>query len=151
MGMIDQPRTDVHKAIEDCINSGIKVIMITGDYEVTAEAIARKVGLLKSKNAEVINGKTLNQMSDEQVLEKIAEKEIVFARITPEQKLRLATMLKKSGAVIAMTGDGVNDAPALKMADIGVAMGVIGTDVAKEAADMILLNDNFSTIVVAVK
>ncbi len=151
MGMIDPPRTDVHKAIEDCIRSGIKVVMITGDYEVTAEAIAKKVGLLNSPNSEVINGKTLNQLTDEEVAGKIAGKEIVFARITPEQKLRIATILKQSGAVIAMTGDGVNDAPALKKADIGVAMGIIGTDVAKEAADMILLDDNFASIVRVIK
>jgi sodium/potassium-transporting ATPase subunit alpha len=125
--------------------------MITGDYEVTAEAIARKVGLLRSPNAEIINGKTLNQLNDDQLIAKINEKEIVFARITPEQKLRIATILKKNGAVIAMTGDGVNDAPALKMADIGVAMGLIGTDVAKEAADMILLDDNFASIVRVIK
>lgn len=151
MGMIDPPRLDVHKAIEDCINSGIKVVMITGDYEVTAEAIARKVGLLKSKNSEIINGKTLNQMTDEELFEKISQKEVVFARIAPEQKLRIATILKNNDAVIAMTGDGVNDAPALKKADIGVAMGVIGTDVSKEASDMILLDDNFASIVRVVK
>ena len=151
MGMIDPPRLDVHKAIEDCINSGIKVIMITGDYELTAEAIARKIGLLKSKNSEIINGKTLNQMTDEELFEKISQKEVVFARIAPEQKLRIATILKNNDAVIAMTGDGVNDAPALKKADIGVAMGVIGTDVSKEASDMILLDDNFASIVRVVK
>ena len=125
--------------------------MITGDYEITAEAIAKKVGLLRSTNAEVINGKKLDQMSDDDLIAKIYEKEIAFARIAPEQKLRIATLLKKSGAVIAMTGDGVNDAPALKRADIGVAMGVIGTDVAKEASDMILLDDNFASIVRAIK
>ncbi|NTW27318.1 MAG: cation-transporting P-type ATPase [Candidatus Moranbacteria bacterium] len=151
MGMIDPPRADVHKAIDECLKSGIKVIMITGDYEVTAEAIARKVGLLRSSNAEVINGKTLDLMSDEDLAARIFEKEIAFARITPEQKLRIATLLKKNGAVIAMTGDGVNDAPALKRADIGVAMGLIGTDVAKEASDMILLDDNFASIVRAIK
>jgi Ca2+-transporting ATPase len=147
MGMIDPPRPDVRKAIDECINSGIKVIMITGDYEITAKAIARKVGLLRSLNAEVINGKQLNLMTNGQIAKKIKEKEIIFARITPEQKLRIATLLKENGAVIAMTGDGVNDAPALKKADIGVAMGITGTDVAKEAADMILLDDNFASIV----
>ena len=151
MGMIDPPRFDVRTAIEECIKSGIKVIMITGDYEITAEAIAKKVGLLKSTNAEVINGRALDLLSDEDLIAKILEKEVAFARIAPEQKLRIATLLKKSGAVIAMTGDGVNDAPALKRADIGVAMGVIGTDVAKEASDMILLDDNFASIVRAVK
>lgn len=151
MGMIDPPRTDVHKAIDECIRSGIKVVMITGDYEVTASAIAKKVGLLRRSDAEVINGKTLDQLSDEEIIEKIKEKEIAFARITPEQKLRIATILKDAGAVIAMTGDGVNDAPALKKADIGVAMGLIGTDVAKEASDMILLDDNFASIVRGIK
>jgi len=151
MGMIDPPRVDVHKAIDECIRSGIKVIMITGDYEVTAEAIAKKVGLLKSTNSEVINGRTLDLMSDEELTAKIFQNDVAFARIAPEQKLRIATLLRKNGAVIAMTGDGVNDAPALKRADIGVAMGIIGTDVAKEASDMILLDDNFASIVRAVK
>ncbi len=151
MGMIDPPRLDVHKAIEECIQSGIRVVMITGDYEITARAIAKKVGLLKSSDAEVINGKTLNTLSDEQLILKIKEKEVAFARIAPEQKLRIATALKKSGFIIAMTGDGVNDAPALKRADIGIAMGKIGTDVAKNASDMILLNDNFASIVEAIK
>lgn len=151
MGMIDPPRADVQKAIDECLSSGIKVIMITGDYEVTAEAIARKVGLLRLPNAEIINGKTLNGLSDAELIKKISEKEVVFARIAPEQKLRIATALKNNGAVIAMTGDGVNDAPALKKADIGIAMGIIGTDVAKEASDMILLDDNFASIVRAIR
>jgi Ca2+-transporting ATPase len=150
-GMIDPPRSDVHKAIDDCIRSGIKIIMITGDYEVTAEAIAKKVGLLKSANSEVINGKKLDLMKDEELTLLVLKKEVVFARITPEQKLRIATVLKKAGAVIAMTGDGVNDAPALKKADIGIAMGLIGTDVAKEAADVILMDDNFASIVKVIK
>lgn len=151
MGMIDPPRADVAGAIMDCHNSGIKVIMITGDYEITAEAIAKNVGLIGDSNYEVINGKTLNTLKDAVLIKKIAEKDIVFARITPEQKLRIATILKNSGAVIAMTGDGVNDAPALKKADIGIAMGMIGTDVAKEASDMILLDDNFASIIKAIK
>lgn len=151
MGMIDPPRADVAKAIDECILSGIKVVMITGDYEITAEAIARKIGLLRTTNSEVINGKALNALTDEQLIKKIAEKEIIFARIEPQQKLRIATALKESGSVIAMTGDGVNDAPALKKADIGIAMGMTGTDVSKEAADMILLDDNFASIVKVVK
>jgi len=151
MGMIDPPRADVRGAIEECIQSGIKVIMITGDYEVTAQAIAKNVGLLKHTNGEVINGKMLKQMSDEELIKKISEKEIIFARIEPAQKLRIATALKNSGAVIAMTGDGVNDAPALKKADIGIAMGITGTDVSKEASDLILLDDNFSSIVKVIK
>lgn len=151
MGMIDPPREDVRGAVEECLQSGIKVIMITGDYEVTAAAIARNVGLLRHPNAEIINGKTLNTLTDEELVRKIFEKEIIFARIEPEQKLRIATALKNSGAVIAMTGDGVNDAPALKKADIGIAMGITGTDVSKEASDMILLDDNFASIVKVVK
>jgi len=151
MGMIDPPRLDVHKAIAQCGESSIKVIMITGDYEITARAIAKNMGLLTAANSEVINGKILNTLSDKQLIEKIKAKEVVFARIAPEQKLRIATALKKSGYVIAMTGDGVNDAPALKRADIGIAMGKIGTDVAKNASDMILLNDNFASIVLAIK
>ena len=151
MGMIDPPRKEVRAAIEECQSSGIKVIMITGDYEITAQAIAKDVGLIKSTKYEVINGKTLEGISDALLYKKIRENDVVFARITPEQKLRIATVLKSHGAVIAMTGDGVNDAPALKKADIGVAMGAIGTDVAKEASDMILIDDNFASIVRAVK
>jgi Ca2+-transporting ATPase len=151
MGMIDPPRQDVKEAIGECISSGIKVVMITGDYEITAGAIAKKVGLLRSSDAEIINGATLEKLSDRELVGKILKKDVAFARITPAQKLRIATALKNSGQVIAMTGDGVNDAPALKKADIGVAMGVIGTDVAKEASDMILLDDNFASIVAAIK
>jgi len=167
MAMIDPPRRDVAEAIKECRESGIKVIMITGDYEVTARAIGENVGLInpkfkiqisnqiqnpnfKSTNA-VINGKELNSLSDANILKRIKDGVSVFARITPGQKLRIAGILKKSGAVIAMTGDGVNDAPALKRADIGVAMGIIGTDVSKEAADMILLDDNFASIVQGIK
>jgi magnesium-transporting ATPase (P-type) len=157
MAMIDPPRADVAKAIEECRQSGIKVIMITGDYEVTARAIAESVGLLShntqhiAHNNFVINGKELNGLSDSEIIKRIKNGVSVFARITPEQKLRIASVLKKSGAVIAMTGDGVNDAPALKKADIGVAMGRIGTDVSKEASDMILLDDNFASIVAGIR
>jgi Ca2+-transporting ATPase len=153
MAMIDPPRKDVAEAIKECRESGIKVIMITGDYEITAAAIARQVGLLNSnvKNNFVINGKTLSVLSDSQIIKRMKDGVSVFARITPEQKLRIAGIIKKSGAVIAMTGDGVNDAPALKRADIGVAMGIIGTDVSKEASDMILLDDNFASIVSGIR
>ncbi|MCX6762249.1 MAG: cation-transporting P-type ATPase [Candidatus Moranbacteria bacterium] len=155
MAMIDPPRHDVAEAIKECRESGIKVIMITGDYEVTARAIAENVGLISQsarfKTESAINGKNLSLLSDQKILEEIKNGTSVFARITPEQKLRIAGILKKSGAVIAMTGDGVNDAPALKRADIGVAMGIIGTDVSKEAADMILLDDNFASIVAGIK
>ncbi|OGI29390.1 MAG: hypothetical protein A2288_02295 [Candidatus Moranbacteria bacterium RIFOXYA12_FULL_44_15] len=155
MAMIDPPRQDVRKAIEECRGLGIGVIMITGDYEITARAIAENVNLV-TRNAEdksefVINGKTLDTLKDNEIYKRIKSGACVFARIAPEQKLRIANILKKYGCVIAMTGDGVNDAPALKRADIGVAMGIIGTDVSKEASDMILLDDNFSSIVDGVK
>ncbi|NTU66787.1 MAG: cation-transporting P-type ATPase [Candidatus Moranbacteria bacterium] len=153
MAMIDPPRADVGSAISECVNLGIKVIMITGDYEVTARAIAEKIGLVKSeKNKEVvINGRTLDTLSDKNVYTSIKNGTCVFARIAPEQKLRIAGILKKYGETIAMTGDGVNDAPALKRADIGVAMGMIGTDVSKEASDMILMDDNFASIVKGIR
>ena len=151
MGMIDPPRKDVSHAVHECIESGIKVVMITGDYELTAGAIAKSVGLIKNETAEVISGKMLDKMNDQKLWKIVSSKEVVFARIAPAQKLRIATVLKNNGAVIAMTGDGVNDAPALKRADIGIAMGQIGTDVAKEASDMILLDDNFASIVRVIK
>lgn len=153
MAMIDPPRKDVKEAVAECKDLGIKVIMITGDYEITAGAIAKKINLIGdgNENYEIINGKTLNKLSDKEIYQKIISKDIVFARIAPEQKLRIATILKSNGQVIAMTGDGVNDAPALKKADVGVAMGIIGTDVSKEASDMILLDDNFASIVRGIK
>lgn len=152
MAMIDPPRKNVSEAIAECKKLGIKVIMITGDYEITAEAIAKNIGLIDGKNSyEVLSGKQLNLLKDREIFRKIKEKEIVFARIAPEQKLRIATILKNNKQIIAMTGDGVNDAPALKKADIGVAMGFIGTDVSKEASDMILLDDNFVSIVRGVR
>jgi len=153
MAMIDPPRQNVGEAIKECKRMGIKVIMITGDYEITARAIAKNVNLIDGdeNTFEIINGKTLNELKDAEVYKKIKARDVVFARIAPEQKLRIATILKNNRQVIAMTGDGVNDAPALKKADIGVAMGVIGTDVSKEAGDMILLDDNFASIVKGVK
>jgi len=157
MAMIDPAREDVERAIYECKMLGIKPIMITGDYEITAQAIARSVGLINEQEAgnsaqeKVINGKTLNKLSDKQIYRAIKNGTCVFARITPEQKLRIATILKDNAEVIAMTGDGVNDAPALKKADIGVAMGIMGTDVSKEASDMILLDDNFASIIKGIK
>lgn len=152
MAMIDPPRPDVGTAIKECKAMGIKVIMITGDYEITARAIAKNVNLIDGEGTyEIINGKTLNILKDKEIYQKIKTKDIIFARIAPEQKLRIATILKNNKQVIAMTGDGVNDAPALKKADIGVAMGIIGTDVSKEAGDMILLDDNFASIVQGIK
>ena len=157
MAMIDPPRANVDQAIAECRNLGIGVVMITGDYEITARAIAENVGLIRKSDAAkkdselVINGKTLDCLRDKELYRRIKNGACVFARIAPEQKLRIATVLKKNGEVIAMTGDGVNDAPALKRADIGVAMGIIGTDVSKEASDMILMDDNFASIVKGVR
>lgn len=152
MAMIDPPRSDVAQAVEECHALGLRVIMITGDYAITAEAIAKQAHLIDDAHPYVvISGKDLLSLSDEEVYASFKEKEVVFARIAPEQKLRLATLLQERGEVVAMTGDGVNDAPALKRADIGVAMGIIGTDVSKEAADMILLDDNFASIVYGVR
>lgn len=155
MAMIDPPRKDVAAAIRQCQESGIKVLMITGDYEITARAIAKNVGLIDndpdSPDDSVISGKIIDGLTDEDIGARIKNGNVIFARITPEQKLRLAAILKADGSVIAMTGDGVNDALALKKADIGVAMGKIGTDVAKEAGDMILLDDNFSSIVSGIR
>jgi magnesium-transporting ATPase (P-type) len=152
MAMIDPPRADVAQAVEECHDLGLRVMMITGDYAVTAEAIAKQAHLIDDvRPYAIVSGRDLLELSDDAVYALFQEKEIVFARIAPEQKLRLATLLQAHGEVVAMTGDGVNDAPALKRADIGVAMGIMGTDVSKEAADMILLDDNFSSIVYGVR
>ncbi len=141
-GMIDPPRTEVKKAVQDCRNAGIEVIMATGDNVETAKAVGKKLGFDSDK---VITGNDLNEMSEEELEEKVKEVEI-FARITPNHKVRILDALKKQDYNVAMTGDGVNDAPALKDADIGIAMGQRGTDVAKKASDMILQDDNFTTI-----
>jgi sodium/potassium-transporting ATPase subunit alpha len=150
IGLEDPPRPDVQEAIKKCHEAGIKVIMITGDGSRTACAIAKEIGLVKG-NPVVIEGHEFNQMSDRELREKLSEKEIIFARMTPKHKMRVVSILKEEGERVAVTGDGVNDAPALKKADIGIAMGIAGTDVAKEAADMILLDDNFATIVNAIE
>lgn len=150
IGLEDPPRPEVPEAIQKCNEAGIKIIMITGDGSRTAVAIAREIGLIKG-NPALIEGHEFNLMSDEELREKLLEKEVIFARMTPKHKMRVVSILKDEGEVVAVTGDGVNDAPALKKADIGIAMGISGTDVAKEASDMILLDDNFATIVNAVE
>ncbi len=149
IGMIDPPREGVKESIETCKNAGIKTVMITGDHLETAKAIATELGIL-TKNKLAITGKDLDKIPQKE-LEKNIMDYSVFARVTPEHKVRIVKAFRSTGAVVAMTGDGVNDAPALKNADIGIAMGQNGTDVAKNASDMILTDDNFVTIVKAVK
>lgn len=149
IGMIDPPREGVKEAVRTCRRAGIKTVMITGDHLQTAKAIAKELGILKRGDL-AIDGETLERMSQHELEQNIMDYS-VFARVSPEHKVRIVKAFQSTGAVVAMTGDGVNDAPALKNADIGIAMGKGGTDVAKNAADMILLDDNFVTIVEAVK
>jgi Ca2+-transporting ATPase len=149
--MIDPPRAEVADAIAKCHQAGIQVTMVTGDYGLTAEAIARRIGLIDGK-ARVVTGEDMGHLSDAQLRQILHQKSgLVFARVMPEQKLRLVQAYMAMGHVVAVTGDGVNDAPALRAANIGIAMGMSGTDVAREAADIVLIDDNFATIVSAIE
>lgn len=150
MGMIDPPRPEAIAAVKKCKEAGIRTIMITGDNAATAAAIAEQVGIIDSRDQGVMNGEDLSRMSDDELYEQI-ENYSVYGRVSPEDKIRIVRAWQRRGHVVAMTGDGVNDAPALKAADIGCAMGITGTDVAKGAADMTLTDDNFATIISAVE
>ena len=148
--MMDPPRPEVERAIKVCRQAGIRIAMITGDYGLTAESIARRVGLITSPNAIILTGAELDEMNDT-ALQALLAKEVFFARMAPDHKLRLVSAFQARGEVVAVTGDGVNDAPALRKADVGISMGIIGTDVAKEAADIILTTDNFGAIISAIE
>jgi magnesium-transporting ATPase (P-type) len=149
--MMDPPRPEVPRAVSLCHSAGIKIIMITGDYGLTALSIARRIGLVRNQSALVITGAEVTGMSDAELRQALGENEIIFARVSPEHKMRIVDALKNMGEVVAVTGDGVNDAPALKKANVGIAMGLRGTDVAKEAATMILTDDNFASIVAGIE
>jgi sodium/potassium-transporting ATPase subunit alpha len=151
VGLADPPRPEVPEAIARCTQAGIRVIMVTGDNRHTALAIARQIGLVRGADPVVISGPELRSMSPAQLQLALDAKEVIFARVAAEQKMRIVEALQKKGEIVAVTGDGVNDAPAIKAADIGIAMGLNGTDVAREAADLILLDDNFASIVSAIE
>jgi magnesium-transporting ATPase (P-type) len=151
VGLDDPPRPEVRDAIGKCRDAGIKVIMVTGDHPHTALAIGRQIGQIQSETPLIITGEKLRKLSEIQLRLALDAPDIIFARVGADQKMRIVSALQKKKHIVAVTGDGVNDAPALKMADIGIAMGVTGTDVAKAAADMILLDDNFASIVAAIE
>ncbi|MEI7839207.1 MAG: cation-transporting P-type ATPase [Methylococcaceae bacterium] len=151
VGLEDPPRPEVSEAMRQCHVAGIKVIMVTGDHPHTAVAIGKKIGQVRTENPLVITGDQLRKLSEIQLRLALNAPDIIFARVAADQKMRIVAALKKKNHIVAVTGDGVNDAPALKLADIGISMGITGTDVAKEAADMILLDDNFATIIAAIE
>jgi magnesium-transporting ATPase (P-type) len=151
VGLEDPPRPEVPAAVARCREAGIRVIMVTGDHPQTASAIAREIGLVRTAEPVIVTGDLLSRMSDIQLQLALDTPEIHFARVSADQKMRIVEALKRKGEVVAATGDGVNDAPALKSAHVGIAMGLAGTDVAREAADMILLDDNFASIVAAIE
>jgi magnesium-transporting ATPase (P-type) len=150
MAMMDPPRPQVEKAIQTCREANIRIVMITGDYGLTAESLARRVGMLTTSNSIILTGAELDELSDVD-LQELLDKEVLFARMAPEHKLRLVSAFQQRGEVVAVTGDGVNDAPALRKADVGISMGIVGTDVAKEAADIILTHDDFGAITAAIE
>ena len=147
--MMDPPRVESKDAVAECIKAGIKPIMITGDHKVTAAAIAKRIGILENMS-EACEGAVIEDMTDEE-LQDFVPQISVYARVSPEHKIRIVRAWQERGNIVAMTGDGVNDAPALKQSDIGVAMGITGSEVAKDAAAMVLTDDNFATIVKAVE
>jgi magnesium-transporting ATPase (P-type) len=150
-GLSDPVRPEVPEAIRACHTAGIRVIMITGDYALTAASVGRRIGLGQNSQLKIFTGAEISRMDDGTLREIVGAGEIIFARVAPEHKLRIVSVLKELGEIVAVTGDGVNDAPALKKADIGIAMGLRGNDVAKEAAHMILTDDNFTSIVAAIE
>lgn len=149
--MRDPPRTEVKDAVLEAKQAGVKTVIITGDYGPTAQAIAQEVGIVEQQCCQIIRGVDLEDLSDQAIIDEVRKGNVIFARVSPEQKLRIVKVLKKNGEIVAVTGDGANDAPSLKEADIGVAMGASGTDVAREAADIVLLNDSFASIVKAIE
>jgi calcium-translocating P-type ATPase len=151
VGLEDPPRAEVPAALAQCRGAGIKVVMVTGDHPETAAAIARAIGLVRSESPTVMTGDTLSGLSDAELRFLIDRPEVIFARTSAEQKLRIVRAFQQAGEIVAVTGDGVNDAPALKAADVGVAMGISGTDVSRHAADIVLLDDNFASIVAAIE
>jgi len=150
MAMMDPPRPQVEKAVQICREANIRIVMITGDYGLTAESLARRVGILTTRNSLILTGAELDELSDA-ALKELLDREVLFARMAPEHKMRLVSAFQQRGEVVAVTGDGVNDAPALRKADVGISMGIVGTDVSKEAADIILTQDDFGSIASAIE